>query len=163
MAPILSQINPVHIPLVSSSHYVHVFQVFPFLQFSQSKFSSHFPFLSHTHTTTVMNEFRYISELSQKAKCVSFSSSTSFHGTRQLFNTVLLNLYPVIRYYVEFLFLFYIYCSVHHNILLNNQQMQLYAVNFITLLSSLYMFRAAHTPNIRSTMFNCIYSHWYKP
>ena len=48
-------------------------------------------------------------------------------------------------------------------ILLNNQQMQLYAVNFIPLLSSLYMFRAAHTPIIRSTMFNCIYSHWYKP
>ena len=33
----------------------------------------------------------------------------------------------------------------------NNQQMQLYAVNFIPLLSSLYMFRAAHTPIIRST------------
>jgi hypothetical protein len=43
----------------------------------------------------------------------------------------------------------------------NNQQMQLYAVNFIPLLSSLYMFRAAHTPIIRSTKFNCIYSHWY--
>ena len=56
---------------------------------------------------------------------------------------------------------FYIYCSVHHNILSNNQQMQLYAVNFIPLLSSLYMFRAAHTPIIRSTKFNCIYSHCY--
>ena len=30
--------------------------------------------------------------------------------------------------------------------------MQLYAVNFIPLLSSLYMFRAAHTPIIRSTI-----------
>ena len=59
--------------------------------------------------------------------------------------------------------LFYIYCSVHHNILWNNQQMQLYAVNFIPLLSSLCMFQAPHTPIIRSTMFNCIYSHWYKP
>ena len=29
--------------------------------------------------------------------------------------------------------------------------MQLYAVNFISLLSSLYMFRVAHTPIIRST------------
>jgi len=29
--------------------------------------------------------------------------------------------------------------------------MQLYGVNFISLLSSLYMFRAAHTPIIRST------------
>ena len=29
--------------------------------------------------------------------------------------------------------------------------MQLYAVNFISLLSSLYMFRAAHTPIIRRT------------
>ena len=41
--------------------------------------------------------------------------------------------------------------------------MQLYAVNFIPLLSSLYMFRAAHMPIIRSTVFNCIYSYWYKP
>ena len=41
------------------------------------------------------------------------------------------------------------------------QQVQLYVVNFIPLLSSLYMFRAAHTPIIRSTKFNCIYSHWY--
>ena len=32
--------------------------------------------------------------------------------------------------------------------------MQLYAVNFIPLLSSLYMFRAQHTPIIRGTMFN---------
>ena len=31
--------------------------------------------------------------------------------------------------------------------------MQLYAVNFIPLLSLLYMFRAPHTPIIRSTMF----------
>ena len=30
--------------------------------------------------------------------------------------------------------------------------MQLYAVNFIPLLSSLYMFRAPHTPIIRSTI-----------
>ena len=60
-------------------------------------------------------------------------------------------------------YIFYIYCSVHHNILWNNQQMQLYAVNFIPLLGSLYMFRAAHTPIIRSTMFNRIYSHLYKP
>ena len=37
--------------------------------------------------------------------------------------------------------------------------MQLYVVNFIPLLSSLYMFRVAHMPIIRSTMFNCIYSH----
>ena len=36
-------------------------------------------------------------------------------------------------------------------ILLNNQQMQLYAVNFIPLLGSLYMFRVFYTPIIRST------------
>ena len=48
-------------------------------------------------------------------------------------------------------------------ILWNNQQMQLYAVNFIPLPSSLYMFRAPHMPIIRSTMFNGIYSHWHKP
>jgi hypothetical protein len=43
----------------------------------------------------------------------------------------------------------------------NNQQMQLYAVNFIPLLGSIYMFRVFYTPIIRSTIFNCIYSHWY--
>ena len=47
---------------------------------------------------------------------------------------------------------------------MNNQQMQLYAVNFIPLLDSLYMFRVFYTPIIRSTIFkNCIYSHWYRP
>ena len=48
-------------------------------------------------------------------------------------------------------------------ILWNNQQMQLYAVKFIPLLGSLYMFRVFYTPIIRCTIFNCIYSHWYKP
>ena len=48
-------------------------------------------------------------------------------------------------------------------ILWNNQQMQLYAVNFIPLLGSLYTFRVFYTPIIRSTIYNCIYSHWYKP
>ena len=46
------------------------------------------------------------------------------------------------------------------SILWNNQQMQLYSVNFIPLLGSLYMFRVFYTPIIRSTIFNCIYSHW---
>ena len=41
----------------------------------------------------------------------------------------------------------------------NNQQMQLYAVNFIPLLGSLYMFRVFYTPIIRSTIYICIYSH----
>ena len=41
--------------------------------------------------------------------------------------------------------------------------MQLYAVNFIPLLGSLYMFRVFYTPIIRSTIYNCIYSHLYKP
>ena len=50
-----------------------------------------------------------------------------------------------------------------YSILRNNQQMQLYAVNFIPLLGSLYMFRVFYTPIIRSTIFNCFYSHWYKP
>ena len=48
-------------------------------------------------------------------------------------------------------------------VLWNDKQMQLYAVNFIPLISSLYTFQAPHTPIIRSTTFNCIYSHWYKP
>ena len=50
-----------------------------------------------------------------------------------------------------------------HSFLWNNQQMQLYAVNFIPLLGSLYMFRVFYTLIIRSTIYNCIYSHWYKP
>ena len=55
----------------------------------------------------------------------------------------------------------YLYVWIY--ILWNNQQMQLYAVNFIPLLGSLYMFRVFYTPIIRSTIFNCIYSHCYKP
>ena len=39
---------------------------------------------------------------------------------------------------------FYIYCSVHHNILWNNQQMQLYAVNFI------FIFRSHYGPGVDS-------------
>ena len=54
-------------------------------------------------------------------------------------------------------------CTLFYSILWNNQQMQLYAVNFIPLLGSLYMFRVFYTPIIRSTIFNCIYSPWYKP
>ena len=42
---------------------------------------------------------------------------------------------------------------MHHNILLNNQQMQLYAINFISLLRTLYMFRVPYTPIIRITIF----------
>ena len=53
--------------------------------------------------------------------------------------------------------------NVHLYILWSNQQIQLYAVNFIPLLGSLYMFRVFCTPIIRSTIFNCVYSHWYKP
>ena len=37
---------------------------------------------------------------------------------------------------------------------MNNQQMQLYAVNFVPLLGSLYMFRVFYTPIIRSTIYN---------
>ena len=35
---------------------------------------------------------------------------------------------------------------------MNNQQIQLYAVNFIPLLGSLYIFRVFYTPIIRSTI-----------
>jgi len=41
--------------------------------------------------------------------------------------------------------------------------MQLYAVNYIPLLGSLYMFRVFYTPIIRSTIYNRIYRQWYKP
>jgi len=40
--------------------------------------------------------------------------------------------------------------------------MELYAANFIPLLGSLYIFRVFYTTIIRSTICNCIYSHWYK-
>ena len=56
-----------------------------------------------------------------------------------------------------------VYIHIRDCILWNNQQMQLYVVNFIPLLGSLYMFRVFYTPIIRSTIFNCIYNHWYKP
>ena len=39
---------------------------------------------------------------------------------------------------------------------MNNQQMQLYAVNFIPLLGSLYTFRAFYTPIIRSTILKTV-------
>ena len=45
-----------------------------------------------------------------------------------------------------------IYCSVHRNILWNNQQMSQCALKFYFSASPLYMFRAAHTPIIRSTI-----------
>ena len=39
---------------------------------------------------------------------------------------------------------------------MNNQQMQLYAVNFIPLLVSLYMFRVFYTPIIRSIILKTV-------
>ena len=39
---------------------------------------------------------------------------------------------------------------------MNKQQMQLYAVNFIPLLGSLYMFRVFYTPIIRSTILKTV-------
>ena len=41
---------------------------------------------------------------------------------------------------------------------MNNQQMQLYAVNFIPLLGSLYMFRVFYTPIIRSTILKTVFT-----
>ena len=38
----------------------------------------------------------------------------------------------------------------------NNQQMQLYAVNFIPLLGSFYMFRVFYAPIIRSTILKIV-------
>ena len=58
-------------------------------------------------------------------------------------------------------FMFMVPCIIIYS--MNNQQMQLYAVSFIPLLGSLYMFPLFYTPIIRSTIFNCIYSYWYKP
>ena len=47
-------------------------------------------------------------------------------------------------------YLFYIYCSVHRNILWNDQQMQQYAVSLFLCKSTLHV-SGVHTPIIRST------------
>ena len=73
---------------------------------------------------------------------------------------ILFNVNAVIYFNLQ-LQLKFINNKYYINPIRNNQHMQLYAVNFIPLLSSLYMFRVAHTPIIRSTKFNCIYSHCY--
>jgi len=65
--------------------------------------------------------------------------------------------------FIIYKLVFYVYVYVHHNILWNNQQMQLYAVKFISLQRSHYRFRLPYTPIIRITIFNGIYSHLYKP
>ena len=57
-----------------------------------------------------------------------------------------------IRHVYEVSFKLDINCSVHRNILWNNQQMSQCAVKFYLSASPLYMFRAAHTPIIRSTI-----------
>ena len=49
-----------------------------------------------------------------------------------------------------------IYVETLWSTLWNNQQMQLYAVNFIPLLGSLYMFWVFYTPIIRSTIFKTV-------
>jgi hypothetical protein len=61
-------------------------------------------------------------------------------------------LYSALYSYYTNTCMFDIYCSVHRNILWNNQQMSQCAVKFYFSPSPLYMFRAAHTPIIRSTI-----------
>jgi hypothetical protein len=114
MATIMSQINPVHILpsysmflLIAASHSIYVFQVFHFLQLSQSKSCSHFPSVCHTHTHTHYSSSECVTsvtlwDFSRIAKCVSFSSITSFLVTPELFNIVLY-WNPVISRYVDFL------------------------------------------------------------
>ena len=47
---------------------------------------------------------------------------------------------------------------------MDNQQMQLYAVNFIPLLGSLYMYGGVlYTHHQEYNFKNCIYSHWHRP
>ena len=50
--------------------------------------------------------------------------------------------------------MFMVPCIVLYS--MNNQQMQLYAVNSISLLGSLYMFRVFYTPIIRSTILKTV-------
>jgi len=51
-------------------------------------------------------------------------------------------------------FMFIVPCIILYS--LNNQQMQLYAVNFIPLLGSLYMFRVLYTTIIRSAILKTV-------
>ena len=57
-------------------------------------------------------------------------------------------------------FIFYIYCSVHRNILWNDQQMQQCTVSLFLCKSTVHVSGGtqAHHQEYRS---NCIYSHWY--
>ena len=86
-----------------------------------------------------------------------------FQNTRMLQNKICLysTCTLAVMYFVYNEICITVFSKPIWNSIRNNQQMPLYTVNFIPLLSSLYMFRAAHTPIIRSTKFNCIYSHWY--
>ena len=71
------------------------------------------------------------------------------HLSAALTNTEKYHILPI-----ENILCFYKVKCVFIYILWNNQQqMQLYAVNFIPLLGSLYMFRVFYTPIIRSTIF----------
>ena len=56
--------------------------------------------------------------------------------------------------------IFYIYCSVHRNILWNDQQMQQCAVRFISCKSTLHVSGGTHAHH-QEYRSNCIYSHWY--
>ena len=51
-------------------------------------------------------------------------------------------------------FMFMVPCIILYS--MNNQQVLLYAVNFIPLLCSLYMFRVFYTPIIRSTILKTV-------
>ena len=67
------------------------------------------------------------------------------------------------KHKAQTILLFCKFMEIFRNNLWNNWQMHLYAVNFIPLLGSLYMFWVFYTSIIRSTIFNCIYNRWYKP
>ena len=55
---------------------------------------------------------------------------------------------------------FYIYCSVHRNILWNNQQMRQCAVNLFLCKSTLHVSGGTHAHH-QEYNFNCINIHWY--
>ena len=58
------------------------------------------------------------------------------------------------------MFLFYIYCSVHRNILWNDQQMRQCAVSLFLWKSTLHVSGGTHAHH-QEYRSNCIYSHWY--
>ena len=107
---------------------------------------------------------KHVEQFTEINKLCNVASCWTYFGIKYIIAFIKILLYQIKKTYFFphrcclwlFIYISEKYCSI----IWNNQQMQLYAVNFIPLLGPLYMFRVFYTPIIRSTIFNCIYSHW---